>query len=660
MGVPLLGFAVQLLTFQAYLGAEPDVLFAWQWSMNGVLVSYVALWRLPVPAIVSIAVASGLLPLISGLIALGRIPTAVGLQTPIQVSSFVFAVILLGVRSRFRGFREAEREDRRSEEARVSTVAEFERQADFVRLVHDEVLATLSAVLRFSGEPPSALRALARSALDALRASSLDTGSEPSRAFVDRLIETVGRIDRTCRVEIEERTAEIPNAVAEAMLGALGEAMRNSVRHAGPSAVRAVRARILPDEAVIEIADEGSGFDREAVGSDRLGISNSIVARMAALRGGGSEIESSMGQGTLVRLSWRQIDDTARAEPRAGRVAEFVGNAAAGTGGSGLGTTRGRIALIVVWALNFLYGGLTGSLSTGPWVWGAYAAGLAGAILLTRPGDEALPKATSCCAALSAVLTATAVLSYPVPSGEVWILAYAGYLPALLIARGNPVAGGVGWLAVVLVGLGWCIEREAVPADYMDLFGVLILAVVFGIVWVLTFSRLVRHERRHRSEAGRSRVAQLAAAAAVERISGEVTAVRGEAEPVLTQIAEGALIGPELRGEAAVAEATIRDRIRSPMLQHPMLSETVGVLRRSGVDVLLLGEVASDGQGPERISDALADSIVAEIRELGAGSAVTIRTLAAREAGALSIVVSVHDRRTRLTLSGDGVVLERR
>jgi signal transduction histidine kinase len=83
--------------------------------------------------------------------------------------------------------------------------------------------------------------------------------------------------------------------------------MVNSMQHAdepGRSTRRELRVRgVRAGGCVIEIADNGVGFDRRDVPLERLGLRVSIEERMAGA-GGAAEIESSPGQGTTVTVAW--------------------------------------------------------------------------------------------------------------------------------------------------------------------------------------------------------------------------------------------------------------------------------------------------------------------------------------------------------------------
>jgi signal transduction histidine kinase len=97
---------------------------------------------------------------------------------------------------------------------------------------------------------------------------------------------------------------EVPGAVALALIGAVEEAARNSVRHAGTGHVRhEVRMSAESGRVAVEFRDNGQGFDPEQVQSSRFGIRTSIRARVEDA-GGVATIVSAPGAGTLVTVAW--------------------------------------------------------------------------------------------------------------------------------------------------------------------------------------------------------------------------------------------------------------------------------------------------------------------------------------------------------------------
>jgi signal transduction histidine kinase len=82
---------------------------------------------------------------------------------------------------------------------------------------------------------------------------------------------------------------------------AAAQAVVNAIEHADAVGLH---AEVTADDrrVVVRILDAGEGFDVQAVPEDRLGISGSIVARVAAV-GGQARVRSSR-RGTVVDLRW--------------------------------------------------------------------------------------------------------------------------------------------------------------------------------------------------------------------------------------------------------------------------------------------------------------------------------------------------------------------
>jgi signal transduction histidine kinase len=95
----------------------------------------------------------------------------------------------------------------------------------------------------------------------------------------------------------------LPRPAAAELAAAVGAALDNVRRHAGPDA----RAWILvgPDEVVVTVRDDGPGIPdgrlAQAESEGRLGVAQSIRGRLRDL-GGTAELVSVPGQGTEVEL----------------------------------------------------------------------------------------------------------------------------------------------------------------------------------------------------------------------------------------------------------------------------------------------------------------------------------------------------------------------
>ncbi|MCK6211287.1 ATP-binding protein [Georgenia sp. EYE_87] len=185
-----------------------------------------------------------------------------------------------------------------------SRAAERDRLA---AIVHDGVLAALLA--GSSGTAPRAAVALeARRALDdldELRQPSTATGEVEAGDLVLRLRLRAAVIGAGAEVRADVEPARIPELVAVKLVAAAAEALRNSVRHAGPGAARTVTVTVRPGRAEVRVRDDGAGFDPASVPAGRLGVRGSILGRMSRLPGGNAEVRSRPGAGTEVIVGWR-------------------------------------------------------------------------------------------------------------------------------------------------------------------------------------------------------------------------------------------------------------------------------------------------------------------------------------------------------------------
>lgn len=85
---------------------------------------------------------------------------------------------------------------------------------------------------------------------------------------------------------------------AQALGLAVGQCLVNVEKHSGT-----MRAEVVvygdADDVSVMVIDDGVGFDVGVTGADRLGLKNSVQARMERV-GGSVQIWSSVGSGTSV------------------------------------------------------------------------------------------------------------------------------------------------------------------------------------------------------------------------------------------------------------------------------------------------------------------------------------------------------------------------
>ncbi|WP_430336253.1 sensor histidine kinase [Rhodococcus sp. ACT016] len=179
----------------------------------------------------------------------------------------------------------------------------------FDRLTHDDVMSTLLAAAR--QDASAELAQHAHKALVALDEST--TIQADARVSVGDAIAQIraatSAADRHARFRSTDDTAasersQYPLETVRTLAAAVAEAVRNSRRHAGPTATTSVAVTASPDRLGVEIVDDGAGFDPRRVPADRLGIAVSIHGRMAHLAGGAATITSRRGEGTHVTLEW--------------------------------------------------------------------------------------------------------------------------------------------------------------------------------------------------------------------------------------------------------------------------------------------------------------------------------------------------------------------
>lgn len=182
-------------------------------------------------------------------------------------------------------------------------------------LTHDTVMATLTIAAR--AQSTDMMDAAAKAARESLnQLDSLRTGNEQSPLTPAEL---VGRLRGATagyptRIIYRDTTAGtplvLPLAPSRALIQATAEAVRNSALHAygGGSEVKVTLGRDLHTgaaQAVIDISDEGPGFDIEKVPAQRLGLRVSILNRMRDAHGAAT-VTSKPGTGTRVQLTWKE------------------------------------------------------------------------------------------------------------------------------------------------------------------------------------------------------------------------------------------------------------------------------------------------------------------------------------------------------------------
>jgi signal transduction histidine kinase len=229
---------------------------------------------------------------------------------------FVFSSVLIAMVLALRW--EAGKTDAANQQAIDSAVESARMDASGIErsrldaLVHDSVLTTLLVAANAESDQQRSLAA--KSAVDAI--ARLKTArSEESKSTQLTLASFFHALELRIKESSPEfqvslsRLSDLPisSQIAEALTEATLQAVDNSLKHAANATEQVVRLKGQESGLKIVVSDNGKGFRPSQVPKDRIGISSSIVARVANV-GGRVFINSSPGSGTDVIIEWSQND----------------------------------------------------------------------------------------------------------------------------------------------------------------------------------------------------------------------------------------------------------------------------------------------------------------------------------------------------------------
>lgn len=566
----------------------------WSWGMEPVAVGYATLaWGARIGAVYAFGAAAAL----QGAFWCwsGSIPDEVMTAGFIHFGNVAFVAIIAVMRRQLRLLRRSERaawgqtvRSTRAEAARL----EQERLAT---VVHDEVLAALIAAAQTPGSlAPMTIdqgeRALAVLARD-LQPSVADGDTDPAvlATSIERRASELA-VGIEVRVDAAPGASAIPNIALESILAATDEALRNSVRHAGPGTRRWVRIHLGTD-VTVEVEDDGTGFDPDVPTSARLGISRSIVARMAAVPGGSARVTSAPARGTRVTIRWRPMGDTGVRPASVEVTAPFLRRHSV----SGIRSRMARVAVLLVW--------VTGVIQTA-WVSHRFAEPslvavalvltLVAAYLLSDPrGGDPLRRGSAWLISAFLVINTLLVLWQIDPEHArtmAWTLQVGAYWCALLCLVGRWREGGVGVAALTALVVTWVVARGAPGSAGFAILAYPILAYALGIAWRALLERNIRTVSAHRSAERRAAITETAARDAIIRSQATLRVIDAMARGPLERITAGGTLEDGDRSRIRLAEASVRDRIRARKLAIDPLAGASTAARARGVEVLLLDD----------------------------------------------------------------------
>ncbi|MET8525826.1 ATP-binding protein [Micromonospora sp. NPDC005172] len=256
-----------------------------------------ARWSVPVGLLVTAAY-------VAGAQAAGNVTEAQAHAATLLVQTGCTAMMTGVMRRRIgradHAFAEHQRVTREALVARTAREAERQQNRD----LHDTVLGTLTMVgLGAVSGPSVSFRERCATDLRTLVAVT-DLGPAPGDGpvLLDERLRTVPDRLPELPVHLELTACAVPAGVADAITESAYAALSNVVRHA-PCARTTLRLNRDAVAVVVEVVDDGPGFDPETVPAHRYGLRESIRGRMAAV-GGRAEVRSAPGAGTRIRLEW--------------------------------------------------------------------------------------------------------------------------------------------------------------------------------------------------------------------------------------------------------------------------------------------------------------------------------------------------------------------
>ena len=560
----------------------------------------------------------------------------------------------------------AEASDASSAQQRAQAVELAARQAgtraqhEANSFIHDHILSALIAVA--NGLPDrAALRASTRQALDSLSTSTTVTSPVAASTLLNDVARRIGAMAGDIRTDVVlAREHEIPPEAAQAITEATLEAVRNSLRHAGSDDASVTRTVTLTSDAcgvTVEVNDDGCGFDPPVAGRGRHGVSGSIIARMHDV-GCRATVDSAPGEGACVTLRWRPVLDSAdrqRPEREAAAQSEAASwerSLSASMESPGARAIASGLALVHF--ILLVYECAVHSY----WHWPAAAlsfiALLPPAVLLLRKWPDALlPRwvARLTVIVIGAVnfLVLPQIITTGWPGYASWCTGAGSDLSCGLLMRGRPVYAWAGSAATTLAVAYWVTSTERPPFmifTYM-LGHYFTLASWHGVAYLST--RATTQIAATQRETAWLQAQQHAHEEADRIMTSRMASVRQRVTPLLTQIANGRAPTSELRSQAYLLEAELRDEIRAPFFTGTSIVTSAQAARRRGTEVILLDD-SGDSTTIDDRTRANAVNYVTKLLDLTQSNRVVIRLNPPRRPTLLTIVTD--DTRYRLDRQG--------
>lgn len=484
-------------------------------------------------------------------------------------------------------------------------------------LIHDCILSVLKVVSTVESNSPD-VRDAARGAISAIEEAARPCPKSCGE-FVDALTKNMGDLPhgRMRLLKEVEDDAQLPPEVAENLLGATLEAVKNSLAHASRGSGErhsSLTLSIRGDAGGLRIvvADDGCGFDPSRVAFDRFGVRSSIIEAVRRV-GGEAEIASSPGAGTTIVLEWRSDRHLSAGSDRKIRLASISPL----TIESCLESPVARI-VAAGFCLSYFFVVaheiMSGSYRNGSLVVAALALDmLAAALLVHRWAGSRLPDGIGVLVVVLGVgahaLTMSLIAFEGWPGYASWSFGVATTLACCLLVRRRP---GFAWALLLLlsfVTFFWaCVTGNGLWTPMLLLIGQFVILCIWHLMVAVSL-RLTARTARAQSASAAISARWRAQRESQDLLRAVMDSVRTRTAPILNEIAEGAALTEELRVRARLLEAELRDERRAPFFSGTSVVDEARSARERGVDVMLL-----DDRGPEPLSPRLGDAVIEATR----------------------------------------------
>jgi signal transduction histidine kinase len=137
-----------------------------------------------------------------------------------------------------------------------------------------------------------------RGVITSLRPPVLDAGIVAALEWLAAEFDRNGRT--VCRLRVQDENIVMSEDHAIVLFRLVQEALTNVARHAAASEVIITLER-TPDACVLEIRDDGHGFDAQAIRKTSFGLAG--MEERVLMLGGQIEVLSAPGAGTAIKVS---------------------------------------------------------------------------------------------------------------------------------------------------------------------------------------------------------------------------------------------------------------------------------------------------------------------------------------------------------------------